>query len=171
MERPRRFGCDQGTPRYGNLGDESGTRRSTAESTSASCPGPPFERIQTLLAQLDHNEFAQREEASRELKKLGAAAEPALCKLLTRRPSLEMARRVKAILATPPPWTPQDSETLRRRRAIQVLERIGSPAAGRILAKLAEGDAAAPETHFAKDVRDRARIGERVGPAPRVTTS
>lgn len=126
-------------------------------------PAPSIDpkRIQTLLAQLDHNEFARREEASRELKKLGAAAEPALRKLLTQRPSLEMARRVKAILATPPPWTPQDAETLRRRRAIQVLEGIGSPAADQILAKLAQGDAAAPETHFAKEAH--ARLDRRAG--------
>src|SRR5262249_12700319 len=47
-------------------------------------------RIQTLIADLDHKEFARREKASEELKKLGAAAEAALRAVLKQPPSTEV---------------------------------------------------------------------------------
>src|SRR5262249_39055791 len=73
---------------------------------------PPIDpkRIEALIAQLGHDDFARREEAERELKKLGEAAEQALRVVAERPPSLEVRRRIQALLASPPPWTPQDSE-------------------------------------------------------------
>ncbi|HEY7157208.1 MAG TPA: sigma-70 family RNA polymerase sigma factor [Gemmataceae bacterium] len=120
-------------------------------------PAPSVDpkHIEALIAQLNHAEFAKREEASRELKKLGAAAEKPLRAALERPASEEMRRRLRDLLAAPPPWTPQGPEALRRRRAIQLLERLGSPAADRILDKLARGDALAVETHLAEEARKR----------------
>ncbi len=118
---------------------------------------PPIDpkRIEALIAQLDHEDFARREEAARELKKLGEAAEKALRAVEDRPPSLELRRRVQALLASPPPWTPQDAESLRRCRVIRVLEQIGSPAAAMLLEKLAQGAATAPETRLAAEARRR----------------
>jgi RNA polymerase sigma factor (sigma-70 family) len=126
-------------------------------------PAPSVDpkRIDALIAQLNHAEFAKRDEASRELKKLGAAAEKQLRAALERPSSEEMRRRLRDLLAAPPPWTPQDSEALRRRRAIQLLERLGSPAASRILDKLARGDALAVETRLAEEARKRLTLQER----------
>jgi hypothetical protein len=123
-------------------------------------PAPPIDpkRIEALIAQLDDAEYAKREEASRELKKLETAAEGPLRAVLERSPSEEVRRRVRDILATPPTWTPQDSEALRRRRAIPLLERIASPAAGRILDKLARGAATSAETRLAEEARKRMSV-------------
>jgi RNA polymerase sigma factor (sigma-70 family) len=120
-------------------------------------PAPSVDpkRIEALIAQLNHAEFAKRDEASRELKKLGAAAEKPLRAALERPVSEEVRRRLRDLLAAPPPWTPQDPEALRRRRAIQLLERLGSPAAARILEKLARGDGLAVETRLAEEARKR----------------
>jgi hypothetical protein len=108
------------------------------------------ERIQALIADLDHMEFTQREKASRELKKLEVAAELALQAIRERPPSAKVRRRVEAILASPPPWPPQDAEALRRTRAVQMLERIGSPAAALVLDAVAGGAPAARETRLAE---------------------
>jgi RNA polymerase sigma factor (sigma-70 family) len=123
---------------------------------------PPIDpkHIQALIAQLGHDDFTKREEAARELKKLGEAAEGALRAVQKRPPSLEVRLRVEKLLATPPPWTPQDSEALRRRRAIRVLEQIGSPAASLLLDKLAQGAATAPETRLAADARKRLALSK-----------
>jgi RNA polymerase sigma factor (sigma-70 family) len=118
---------------------------------------PPIDphHIETLIAQLAHDDFAKREEAERELKKMGEAAEEALRAVLKQSPFLEVRRRVEALLASPPPWTPQDSESLRRCRAVRVLEQIGSPAAGLLLEKLVHDAATAPETRLAAEARKR----------------
>jgi WD40 repeat protein len=118
---------------------------------------PPFDpkRIEALVAQLAHDDFAKREEAERELKKMGEAAEEALRAVQKQSPSLEVRRRVQALLASPPPWTPPDSESLRSCRAVRVLEQIGSPAAGLLLEKLGHGAATAPETRLAAEARKR----------------
>jgi WD40 repeat protein len=120
-------------------------------------PAPPIDpqRLQALIAHLDNKQFAEREKASRELKKLGAGAEAALRAILKRPPSPEVRRRVEAILATPPPWPPQDADARRRTRAIQVLEGVGSPAAVRVLDKLAGGAGTARETDLAAAARQR----------------
>jgi WD40 repeat protein len=120
----------------------------------ATSPVDP-QRLRMLIADLDHAQFAQRQKASEELKKLGAAAEESLRDTLKRSPSLEARRSMEAILATPPPWPPQEADALRRMRAIQVLERIGSAAAGQILEKLARGAPTARETQLAASARNR----------------
>jgi hypothetical protein len=102
---------------------------------------PDPEHIRALIADLDHKEFARRERAARDLKRLGAAAEAAL--------------RAEALLESPPLWPPPDADALRRTRAIPVLERIGSPAAMSILEKLARGDPTASETRLAEAARGR----------------
>jgi hypothetical protein len=85
------------------------------------------DRLQRLIADLDADEFARREQASRELAKLGSEAEPALRKASDSKPSLETRRRVDALLKDLACQTEMTPNALRQLRAIQVLEQIGSP--------------------------------------------
>src|SRR5262249_13973988 len=82
-----------------------------------------------LMADLDADDFSRREEASRNLAKLGIEAEPALRKALEAKPSLEKRRRVQALLDGLACQTEMTPDALRQLRAIQALEQIGSPEA------------------------------------------
>jgi WD40 repeat protein len=107
--------------------------------------------IEKLLADLDGDSFTVREAAVRELTRLHYRVEPMLRRALEGKPSLELRRRVQAILAGPKKPLAEDLRTL---RAIAVLERIGTPEAQRILEKLAEG-AACRETQEAQAALQR----------------
>jgi len=74
-------------------------------------------------------------------------AAPALREALKGNPSAEVRRQVEGLLARP--RQPQSPEALCRLRAIQVLERVGSPDARQILRRLAGGAQAAWETREA----------------------
>ena len=108
-------------------------------------------RIEQLLADLDSDAFAEREAASRELIRLRYRVGPLLRKALRNKPTLEVRRRLEAILVEP---NRPSIEALRTLRAIAVLERIGTPEAQRILEKLA-GGADAPETREAQAALQR----------------
>jgi hypothetical protein len=112
-------------------------------------------RITRLVAQLDDEKYAVRENAFRELEKLGKFAELDLKQALKSRPSLEVRRRVERLLeklegvefAPYPDW-------LRARRALQILERMESPAAGDLLQALAQG---APLSWLTEEARTALR--------------
>lgn len=112
-------------------------------------PRIPAERLHRLIADLDADDFARREEASRSLAKLGSEAEPALRKALDDKPALELRRRVQALLDGLTCQTEMTPDALRQLRAIQVLEQIGTPEARQVLASLAKGAPAAPATRDA----------------------
>lgn len=100
------------------------------------------------IADLDSDQFAVRQAASRELEKVGGQAETALRRALERNPSPEVRRCVEGLLeATRFARSP---ETVRGLRAIQVLEWIGTKETRQLLEALAEGAAAARETQEAK---------------------
>ena len=108
-------------------------------------------RIAALIADLDSEQFTLRERAAEELAKLGDSVVPSLRKVLIEKPSLEMRRRIEALLE------PIDARqlspeglALRAIRAMQVLETIGTPQARRILEGLAHGAAEALLTLEAK---------------------
>src|SRR5262249_54213556 len=61
-------------------------------------PHVSAERLRQFVADLDADDFARREEATRNLAKLGIEAEPALRKALEAKPSLEKRSRVEALL-------------------------------------------------------------------------
>jgi len=107
--------------------------------------------VEKLLADLANEQFEAREAASRELGHLRDQADPMIRRALEGRPSLEMRRRLQAILAQPKRPSP---EALRSLRAITVLERIGTPEARRILEKLS-GGADVRETREAKAALQR----------------
>jgi WD40 repeat protein len=126
-------------------------------------PRVTAERLRRLIADLDADDFARREEVSRSLAKLGSEAEPALRKSLEEKPSLEMRRRVQALLDGLTCQTEMTPDALRQVRAIQVLEQIGSPEARQILASLSQGAPAAPATREAAAALARL---QRVSAAP-----
>jgi RNA polymerase sigma factor (sigma-70 family) len=112
-------------------------------------PRVTAERLRQWIADLDADDFTRREEASRNLAKLGSEAEPALRQALEGKPSLEARKRVEALLDGLASQTEMTPDALRQLRAIQALEQIGSPEARQILASLAQGAPAAPATRDA----------------------
>lgn len=104
-------------------------------------PRPDVRRIAALVGDLDHARFEVRQAATNALEKLGAAAEPALLKLLADKPALEVRQRVDTLLnkleKQPLELT---ADQLRTLRAIAVLERVDSAAARQLLKELAQGD-------------------------------
>lgn len=114
---------------------------------------PDDATIAALLKDLDSDAFAARDAASRKLRAYGALAEPVLRGTLARAPSLEMRRRIEEILSTMKPpklRLPLTGERLRGVRAIEVLERIGTAAARKLLRSWAEQTA---DVHLAVEAR------------------
>lgn len=103
-------------------------------------------RLESLMAALASERFAERNRATAELEKLAFAAEPALRQSLRGKPSLESRRRIEQILAKL-----HNTHGLRARRAIEVLELIATPEARRVLGALSHGDASALPTREAKE--------------------
>jgi WD40 repeat protein len=98
-------------------------------------PAADRQHLEKLIAALDSDDFARREKASEELVAAGAAAEDALRQALEKETSTEVRRRVKEVLERI--GRKVAPERLRTVRAIEVLERIGTPAARKVLADLA----------------------------------
>jgi WD40 repeat protein len=94
--------------------------------------------LERLVADLDNMKFAVRQKAKEDLEKLGDLARPALTKVLDGQPSLETRQRVEAILreVLSGALTP---DRLRQVRAVEVLERIGTPEAKQLLHTLTKG--------------------------------
>jgi WD40 repeat protein len=106
-------------------------------------------RIERLIADLDDDAFAVRERASRELKQIGSPVAPALRRVLAKRPTLEMRRRIEQLLE---PFdrgrcTPDE---LRSLRAVEAVEHMATPEVRQMLASWAEGAPDAVLTHEAR---------------------
>src|SRR5205823_5500767 len=99
---------------------------------------PDAPELPRLLADLDDGRFAVRQSAEQALAKLGTKAEAGLRLALGRNPPLHVRKSLEGLLdKLDGPVT--DPERLRELRAIEVLEHIGSPAARRVLERLAQG--------------------------------
>ena len=96
--------------------------------------------IERLVADLDAEEFAVREKATKELRNLDDLADSACRKAMASKPSLEARRRLQRLLAEieEQRWRPSP-EQLRQLRSIEVLERIATLEAKALLTALAEG--------------------------------
>jgi hypothetical protein len=106
-------------------------------------------RLARLIAKLDDDKFEEREQATKELEELGDLAGPALHKALTQKPSEEVrARATRLLQQVEVPIT--SPELLRVLRAIEVLERVGTPETRELLETLASGTAQARPTWEAK---------------------
>jgi hypothetical protein len=96
-----------------------------------------------------------RDAAARELFAIGEGAEPALRHVLSAKPSLEVQRRVEQLMSRLPSYPINSPERLRTIRAIQVLERLGTADARRLLGELTVGAAEALLTHEARRAMNR----------------
>jgi dipeptidyl aminopeptidase/acylaminoacyl peptidase len=110
-------------------------------------------RVQQWLAELGDAKFAVRERATREISALGDQAGYILLKRLETETSQEARRRIERLLTNlakvPPP------EVLQALRAIEVLERLGTPPARQLLRTLADGEPAARQTQDARSSLQR----------------
>jgi WD40 repeat protein len=113
-------------------------------------------QIPRLIADLGNADADRREAAAAELKRFGARAEPALYAALRDRPALEVRRRLELTIEAISEH-PIAAEELRAVRAVQALERIGSPAAEEVLQTLAKGAADADATRDARAALARLR--------------
>jgi WD40 repeat protein len=121
------------------------------------------ETIRRWAADLDNDDFATRERASRELASLAWEAEPVLLNALAANPSAEARVRIERILSSPliSKWP---SDALRKSRAVCVLENIGSPAARELLEQLAKGP---PEARLTQEANaSLRRLARRTKDAP-----
>jgi uncharacterized protein with WD repeat len=107
----------------------------------------PPERIASWVADLNSDDFAARQKASAELARAGEQAAPALRKALTVRPSPELNRRAKELLAKVR-GQEQSPARLHEGRALMALELMGTPAAREVLRALAAG---APEAWLTRE--------------------
>jgi RNA polymerase sigma factor (sigma-70 family) len=111
------------------------------------------EKIARLIADLDHAEFAKREDATKQLSELGDAAEPALRAALNEKTPPEMRRRVDDLLKQ---RDQSPSATLLATvRGIEALEHIGTAEARQLLQHLTKGAADARFTREAKAALER----------------
>jgi WD40 repeat protein len=101
-------------------------------------PKVDWGRIAALVADLDHAEYRRREQAYAELRLLHDVAAPALRKALRDPKSLEMKRRLEALLGHAGRPT---AEQVRVLRALEALEMARHPEAAALLRELARGDA------------------------------
>ncbi len=110
--------------------------------------------IAKLIARLDSPRYAVRQEATRQLEGMGRAAEDALLAKLRSGASLEMTRRIESLLKSLK-TVPPSAEVFQALRGVEVLARIGTPAARAHLRELAGGAAGAWVTVEAAEALQR----------------
>ncbi len=108
--------------------------------------------IEQQIRALDADDFATRKRAAEELKKADEQAEPLLRQALKNNPSPEARRQIEEMLEGLENVTP---EQVRQIRAVEVLERLGTDEARKLLAKLAGGAKDALLTREAKAALER----------------
>jgi RNA polymerase sigma factor (sigma-70 family) len=118
------------------------------------------QRVATLIAALDSNDFAVRQKAGADLELLGDLCAAACRKALAGRPALEVRRRLEGLLDKQAAAARHPSaERLRGIRALEVLELVGTHEAQRLLATLASG---APGTWMTEEAHaSLARLEQR----------
>jgi hypothetical protein len=119
-------------------------------------------KLNRLIADLDSNQFAVREQATKELEAMGELAMAAYRKTLESQPTLEVRRRLEALLAKAAESQRAPSgDRLRALRAVELLERIGTPEAKKTIADVASGAPGALVTEDAKGSLERLQSRER----------
>jgi hypothetical protein len=113
-------------------------------------------KLDRLIAQLDSEDFEERNGATAELARLGDLAVPALQKLANGQPTLEARRRVEQLLLRLTTGS-LTAEQVRVVRAIEVLERAATPDARQALDALANGAPGALATRQAQAALGRVR--------------
>lgn len=115
---------------------------------------PDAKRAAKLIADLDGEEFQQREAAHKELEKLGELALPALREALKGSPSAEQRRALEELVGGAAAQGPS-GERLRLLRALEALELAGTPEAVKVLKGLAAGAPDALPTTQAQAILER----------------
>jgi WD40 repeat protein len=123
---------------------------------------PPLsnDRLKQHLADLGSDDFAIRQEAEEAIAKLGAAALPVLESALAKTEDLEQRRRLERLLR---PLDLDGTGALRMHRAVLALEARGTPAARKLLGRLAAGTPGARLTEEAKKAVKRMADGAAKG--------
>ncbi len=124
-------------------------------------PSPNGKRLARLLAELDHDDFARREAARKEILSVGETALSALRRRLQEKPSLNLKRLLEGLLEDIEP-RPNAPGRLLDSRALAVLERIGSTEGRRVLQRLASGVEGHSRTELARETLRR--LERRTGP-------
>jgi RNA polymerase sigma factor (sigma-70 family) len=104
-------------------------------------------QVAAWIPDLASPEFALRQKAVRGLGQLGFQAGPALRTALAAKPSPEARRHIQALLDE---LEPSAKEPLRKRRALAVLEQLGTPAAGAVLEQVSKS---VPETFLNQEAK------------------
>jgi RNA polymerase sigma factor (sigma-70 family) len=110
-------------------------------------PRPGAPAVARLIADLNSDDFAVRQKAEEELGKLGEAAVAPLRKALADKPALEVRRRLQQLIDQA---QARGGDWLRLLRVVQVLERMHTPPARRLLESLAAGAPGVSVTEDAK---------------------
>jgi WD40 repeat protein len=92
-----------------------------------------------LIAKLNSDVFAEREQATAGLEKLGEQARPAVLRALRAPASLEARRRLEGARAKLAAGPTHEGQRMRALRAVEVLERLGTREAREVLRALAAG--------------------------------
>jgi WD40 repeat protein len=121
-------------------------------------PADPLDpqRIEKLIGDLDDKQFKTRQTATAELLQMGDRVVPAIDKALATKPALETHLRLQDLrkrLISPV----LKNEPLRVFRALEVLERMGTPEARDVLQMLADGAPGAMVTTQARAALERLR--------------
>ncbi len=104
-------------------------------------------KINKWIADLDHERFAVRQRAYLSLAKVGRVAEPQLRKARKTNKALEFLQRVQRLIDR---FENPNPKLLAKKRALAVLEQIGSPESIAVLRTLAKGHPSADLTRAAK---------------------
>ena len=102
-------------------------------------PARDLSQLPALIADLVGKDSAKRIRAADELRQFGSPAAPALYQALKDNPAEATRREVEAVLAVISEF-PVAPDDLRRARAIQILEQIGTPEAEAVLRALTTTD-------------------------------
>jgi WD40 repeat protein len=105
--------------------------------------------LRKLIADLDVEDFDQREASAVELKKLGWLAAPGLREAARQSPSAEVRKRARELLEAVGGLHAASADELRALRAVMALERLATPEAVAVLRALAKGAPGARRTRDA----------------------
>jgi WD40 repeat protein len=117
------------------------------------------QKLAGWISDLDSDKFAVRQEAVTNLLKVGEQAVPALRQVLASSPPLETRKRTEELVDRLTGGT-RTAEQLRLIRAVEALERIGTPEARQVLRALAQGAPGALPTREAQAALQRVKDEE-----------
>lgn len=122
--------------------------------------GPSAADVAQWVRELDSDVYRVRDDATRELERVGTRALPPLQKALANPPSLEVKKRAQRLVSRLDP-TELPPDELVALRGVQALEYIATPEARQVLEQLARGEAGERVGDEASQAIARLRQGPR----------